>query len=128
MEAEQKLNLYITGFGRFGNIEINPAKLVVDNLKSKNDMKELEHLNIQYVKVIGVSIEECDESIQEIKIMIEEKKKLGQDKHLIINFGVADFQEKFCLEATAKNVMDFSIPDNNGNQCRNKAINSEKDI
>ena len=37
-------------------------------------------------------------------------------------------RDRFCLEGTAKNVMDFAAPDNNGNQFRNKVINSNLDI
>ena len=68
------------------------------------------------MKVVDVSIQDCDAHLAELKAMIVEKaKQPDSGRHLILNFGVAAHDPNFRLENRAKNILDFRCPDERGN-------------
>ena len=124
---ESKLRVYVTGFGKFGNIEHNPTTVLVEGLSKSAGLKcSLEHL-----EVAEVSIQGCENTLQKIGEKIEERSSQdggSNDKYLILNLGVAANRKDFCLEHRAKNIKDFRIPDMAQNQPKNERIDCSKNL
>ena len=70
-------------------------------------------IRIKFIKVVDVSIQDCDEAVSDIVSSILEAPK--DETHLILHFGVAAGRKCFSLENRAKNILDFRCPDERGN-------------
>ena len=115
---DNSLNLYVTGFGKFADILENPTTYIVRELQRKYEAKELE-VNIKYIKIVEVSIQDCDEALEQIVKVIQQEP---EGKHLIVHFGVAEDRDCYSIEHKAKNIMDFGCPDERGNNPLNTLI------
>ena len=60
------LNIYITGFGKFGNVQRNPTTDLVERMQYKRDAGELfmyENINFHSMEVLDVHIPACDDHL-----------------------------------------------------------------
>ena len=73
-----------------------------------------------------MSIQDCDEALERIYKLVNDGHS-SAEHHVVINFGVAASRRGFCLENIGKNIQDFSIPDERGNQPRNCSIDQGLD-
>ena len=112
------MTIHLTGFGKFGNIEDNPtmhhARFIEENLDKLGPPVAIDH-----IQIVGVSMEDCEDSLQQIRQKIEAS---DSSHHLILNMGVAAGRKNICLERIARNIADFRIPDMRGNKPRNQPI------
>ena len=61
----KKLNVYVTGFGKFGNILVNPTSILVGELKQA--LPQFTHINVCDIQVVEVSIQGCDEYLKFVR-------------------------------------------------------------
>ena len=116
------MHIYLTGFGKFGNILNNQTMVIVNHLKKlvEEGKFNVPGLDVQDLTVVDVDIQSCDAHVDKVKEMI--LKADPNQKYFILNFGVAAGDPKFRIECVAKNVMNFSIPDERGNTPMGKPI------
>ena len=112
----------MTGFGKFGDVVENPTTFLVNALQETVKECEVE-IHLEHSEVVDVSIQDCDVAIESIykKIAISAKEN-PEDRHIVMNLGVAARRPMFCLEAIGKNIKDFRFPDERGNQPLNEPI------
>ena len=99
----EKLKLYVTGFGAFGNVLTNPTSILVSKITENKTLLE-EVLNIEIVStdVLKVTMSEAEKYCDNIHNQLSS----NMDKntmHLVIHFGVAAKSTKIHLETIAKN-------------------------
>ena len=115
----------MTGFGKFGNVLENPTTKIVRALPEmcpSGATWELKH-----TEIVTVSIEECDAAMERIYAKVREVLDEAEH-HVVLNFGVATSRRTFDLEDTGRNIADFRIPDEGGNQPLNQCIDTTKTI
>ncbi|KAI9908390.1 hypothetical protein PsorP6_004684 [Peronosclerospora sorghi] len=106
----QKRDVYVTGFGKFGDVAENPTTLLVKNLA--------EHAKVTEAHVLEVSVKCCMETLANIYARAEERKR----PCILLHFGVSPDACTFLLEQAAYNIADFRIPDERGYVATNEAI------
>ena len=128
MEDKQIINLYITGFGPFDTITHNPTTEIVNDtdLCCLNEMDKFS-VNIEFKEVLDVGIESVNDAINKIHDLIQEHI-YDNSKNLIIHLGTDYSSSKIWLEKQAINWMNFTIPDNEGNQPENEKIDKKLKI
>jgi pyroglutamyl-peptidase len=94
--------LYITGFGKFANVETNPSMIIVEALRSCGTPLAAEACLKECFEVIHVSKTGIDEYFEQTHVASD---------HISIHFGVNSFAKSFLIEKNAYNQLDFSIPD-----------------
>lgn len=99
----------ITGFEPFGNSKLNPSALLVERL----DKERIPGVELHSI-VLPV---EFDQSVQILLQKIEECRP-----DFVISFGQAEGRTGITPEKVAINFDDARIPDNSGDQRRNKKI------
>lgn len=107
------MKILITGFDPFGSETINPSYEAVKRLP--DFINGVEIIKKQVPTVAYKSIEMVIEYIEEY------------DVDVVINLGQAGGRFNITLEKVAINLNDFRIPDNEGNQPINQAIDEEGD-
>lgn len=97
--------ILLTGFNAFGNLQINPSQVIVEEInRTKRDFK-----NIQlYTEILQTEFKASEEKI--IKLIEEIKPDI------VACLGVAITSNKFHLERVALNIDDTFEPDNIGYQ------------
>ena len=120
---------YCTGFGKFGPILQNPTTKLVEALPAlvNTSTENNRSLKLKHHEVITTAIQDCDEAIARIYEMVCASHGEA-DRHIIINFGVADGRPAFTLETLGKNCNIFSIPDEKGNTPVNQPIDNSQDL
>ena len=120
---------YCTGFGKFGQILHNPTSKLIEALPAllNTSNENNRSLKLKHHEIITVAIQDCDEAINRIYEMVCASHGEA-DRHIIINFGVADGRPAFTLETLGKNCKIFSIPDERGNTPVNEAIDTEQEL
>ena len=73
-----------------------------------------------------MAIQDCDDALSGLYNMVKECHGAA-DHHVIINFGVHDGSTQFKLENLGRNIKNFGVPDERGNQPRNETINCEQE-
>ncbi|MGB9833414.1 MAG: pyroglutamyl-peptidase I [bacterium] len=94
------MRILLTGFEPFGGYSVNPSQLLVEELASSDPGLEI------YTWVLPVKGKRVGE---ELKDALEEFKP-----QLVLSFGLAYNRPAISLERVAINLLDFSIPDNEG--------------
>jgi len=96
--------ILLTGFGPFGNIGVNPAQLLVEEIVRRGPLGDEIDLKVEILPVI------YDEATFQIQTLIREIQP-----DILISFGVAARRDKVCPERVALNLKDTRLPDNAGN-------------
>ena len=100
----------------------NPTTFIANKLIEKHASGDIytriPNLNIGFIKILVVSINDCDDGVAQIKQEIEAKIAAdGSKKFMILHFGVAAGRKFISLERQAKNVAHFNVcPDERGNK------------
>lgn len=103
------LKVLVTGFEPFGEVDVNPAQLVVETLAQKGvDGVEL------VTAVLPVDMHQAPLKLEEVVQQTQ--------PDAIVALGVAASREKICLERVFINLLDFGIPDNSGQQVHDQPI------
>ena len=121
------MNVYITGFGPFAGVKENPTSVLVGELIKNEQTAGYQGINIVDLSIVGVSIEDCDSHIQNVrdKIAQHSQSNPGQ-RYLILNLGVNPNETCFNLESRAQNMMNFGkTADNRGNTPNNVPIDQK---
>jgi pyrrolidone-carboxylate peptidase len=113
----EKINIYLTAYGPFMNIKINPSQLLCEKIilefnKEKNNKIFNEKCSIVKNEILNVNVDFVREKMQEFhKIIEEENKKLNGKEimHLLIHFGVHDGSSSLKLEKISKNFINDNI-------------------
>ncbi len=94
------MRILLTGFETFGEFPTNPSQLLVEELASLNFGFDV------YTRVLPVKGKMVEEELREA---LEKLKP-----QLVLSFGLAYSRAAISLERVAINLLDFSIPDNEG--------------
>ena len=116
METTNVVNLYLTGFGAFGSIANNPTTEIINEI----DLSSLEQLegytvNVKIREVVDVDIDSVNSALDHIQDALQDHVE-DNSRNLILHLGVNNSATQICLEKQAINLMNFSIPDMQGNQ------------
>ena len=119
------MHFYITGFGKFGDVLENPTSILVAKLpellalKIANDTtftdEQKKPFHLAHSEVLEVHMDECNDGLERMYDLISQNHSQA-DHHVVINFGVAAHRLAFDLEQVGRNICDFRIPDERGNQ------------
>jgi pyrrolidone-carboxylate peptidase len=118
--------LFVTGFGKFGKVLENPTTFLSKALPDLITEAKIENLNLHSTRVVTVSIEDCDEALEEIygeinQLQEEDSAKPDSERRhvFVLHLGVYQGSGRFNLELQGRNLKDFGIPDERGNNPRN---------
>lgn len=102
--------IYLTGFKKFANVDVNPTQLIAQHFEKQK------HPNIAKVTRLDVTTDEVDAYLKNIC------KDLGEDcknkKVLNLHLGVGP-NTAYHLEQCGYNLKDFRVPDNSGKTYKN---------
>nr|CCA26470.1 hypothetical protein TTHERM_00349070 [Albugo laibachii Nc14] len=107
------MDLYITGFGKFGDIIDNPSATIIQDIA--ND------LSLTEMQVIEVSVEG---SLQTLNAM-QSRALVRKKPCIFIHFGLHAEAKTIHLEKYAYNLADFRIPDERGQLIKQSLILSD---
>lgn len=102
--------VFLTGFGRFANVETNPTDKLVKSLTPEDCTK----FGIQYKEVLDVSCKTVDEWV--LKIKAEADKVSESTPVWFVHLGVGP-NKVYYLEQSAYNNKDIWCADNEGYTC-----------
>ncbi|KAG7377582.1 G protein-activated inward rectifier potassium channel 2 [Phytophthora pseudosyringae] len=106
----QKRDVYVTGFGKFGDILENPTTFLATKLA--------EHPNVTESHVLEVSAESCVEELADMYARAEERGR----PCIFLHFGVSAISRTLKLEQVGYNMADFRIPDERGYVAKDETI------
>ncbi|KAF1320452.1 putative pyroglutamyl peptidase, partial [Globisporangium splendens] len=113
--AQQKRDVYLTGFGKFGNIVENPTTHIVNAIA--------EDANVTEAVVLEVSAEGSLEMLAPLRKKAEESGR----PCIFLHLGVAASSTQFAFESFGYNLADFRIPDERGWVAQSVVINADED-
>ncbi|KAG6623167.1 putative cysteine protease family C15 [Phytophthora cinnamomi] len=108
--SAQKRDVYVTGFGRFGDILENPTTFLAKKLA--------EHPKVTEAHVLEVAAESC---VEELGMMHARAEGRGRPC-IFLHFGVSAIARTLKLEQVGYNVADFRIPDERGYVAKDEVI------
>jgi len=108
--------LYVTGFGKFGDVETNPTSVVLQSLKADGLPLAPEQCVKECIDVLHVSKNGIDEYLDTVHM---------SSKNISIHFGINNKATAFALERRAYNNMNFRIPDMAGYEPKEVCIDSD---
>ncbi len=133
-KKQKRVILFFTGFGKFGKVLENPTTHLSRALSKLLEAHPIDGVTLYQNYVVTVSIEHCDEALAEIygkiNALIEqnEKEQSEYDNHyVVLHMGVYQRSGQFNVEVQGKNIKNFGIPDENGNQPRDQCIWEDKE-
>jgi pyroglutamyl-peptidase len=106
----------------------NPTSKLSEAVQTILEKDPIENLKIHKNYVITVSIEHCDEALNDIYRQVNEILSIESNQNkkvLVIHFGVYKGCGSFQLEIQGRNIKNFGIPDENGNQPRDECIDNK---
>ncbi|KAJ0397263.1 hypothetical protein ATCC90586_008868 [Pythium insidiosum] len=112
LRGAQRRDVYLTGFGKFGDILENPTTFLVQKLADDENVTE--------AKVLEVSAEGSLEMLAPLRAKAEASGRPCIFLHLGVNAG----STQFALERIGYNVADFRIPDERGWVAKQEVIAS----
>ena len=120
----EKILIYLTGYGPFHDIKINPSQLLAEMIYDRKDLisSMFTNISIDLLKIMEVDCSYVDENVKTLYESIEKNQDSSTMK-LIIHFGVNVNIEapKFNLETRGINYIKDGLS-------RNGKINSSMDI
>ena len=96
--------IYVTGFGKFGDVDTNPTTELVSKLRSTG----AETLDVIPIEPLVVDVANCNRCLTELPPCCE--------NDIIVHLGVNARADKINIERCAYNNMTFRIPDESGYQ------------
>ncbi|KAG6949814.1 hypothetical protein JG687_00014608 [Phytophthora cactorum] len=112
--SAQKRDVYLTGFGKFGDILENPTTFLAKKLA--------EHPKVTESHVLEVSKESCEEELAEMYARAENRGR----PCIFLHFGVSAISRSLKLEQVGYNVADFRIPDERGYVAKDEVIHEDE--
>uniref|UniRef100_A0AAV1T1W9 Pyrrolidone-carboxylate peptidase n=1 Tax=Peronospora matthiolae TaxID=2874970 RepID=A0AAV1T1W9_9STRA len=103
-------DVYVTGFGKFGNMLENPTTLLAEKLSG--------HPKVTETHVLEVSAAGCKQTLADVYARAEERGR----PCVFLHFGVSATARTLLLEQVGYNVADFRIPDERGHVAKNEVI------
>ncbi|KAL4125693.1 hypothetical protein PRIC2_009274 [Phytophthora ramorum] len=108
--SSQKRDVYVTGFGKFGDILENPTTFLAKRL--------VDHPKVTEAHVLEVATESCVEALGDMYARAEERGR----PCIFLHFGVSAISRSLKLEQVGYNMADFRIPDERGYTAKNEII------
>ena len=123
-----KVFFYVTGFGKFCGVSENPTSIMVRDLPTILPLQNCDGklFQLAHVEVLTVAIEDCDEALERIYQIVLTHYD-SAEHHVILNLGVAANRQGFALEKTGKNIKNFRVADERGNQPKNVPIDGQRE-
>jgi len=104
ISSSDKIKLYLTGYGPFGDIKENPSQLLVDYLEDLNKKGEFptfgDKIELIFTHILDVNVESVQNHLKEINDIVSSEP---DNSHLIIHFGVDAGIDCIDLENVARN-------------------------
>lgn len=94
-----KVRLYVTGFGKFGDIIENPTTFLIKALPQILEKHPIKKLELCEARIVTVSCVKVDAMLKDYKQLIEENPPAEDEKIVVVHFGVAEGRGEFCLES-----------------------------
>lgn len=105
--------LYVTGFGKFGDVETNPTSEVLEYIRGEGISLAPEYCVKECIDVLHVSKKGIDEYFDTVHV---------SSNNISIHFGINSRSTCFNMERYAYNNMDFRIPDMCGDEPKMQCI------
>ncbi|KAG3113972.1 hypothetical protein PI124_g5362 [Phytophthora idaei] len=112
--SAQKRDVYLTGFGKFGDILENPTTFLAKKLA--------EHPKVTESHVLEVSKESCEKELAAMYARAEDRGR----PCIFLHFGVSAISRSLKLEQVGYNVADFRIPDERGYVAKDEVIHEDE--
>ena len=114
----QRRNLYITGFGSFGDIEANPTQQIVEYLQEED---------------FGIDGYDCSFNVLHVSTggvddYLDEREACVKPGNINVHIGVHGKATRFALEKFCYNNKDFRIPDSSGKQPEKEPIDASMEL
>lgn len=106
------IQILLTGFEPFGDNEVNPTEVVVNSF----DLFELDSLP-QEILLDRVVLPVDTSAPDVLDDLLRETKY-----DIVVHLGLHEKAEGLKIETQGKNILDFRIPDNKGEQIKGKSI------
>lgn len=110
------LIIYVTGYGPFKEIKVNPSEILANYFSSRKTELELLHPNgsivVKYVSILKVSVSYVDRQMKKIHSMIQQDLQASKDSMiLLIHIGYEPNREEalIYLENVARNEVDDDL-------------------
>lgn len=104
--------ILLTGFEPFGGIPVNPTEKIVRALEKEAREKGITGLDVRVLPVTA----DASDIINEL---------LTNEYDFVVHLGLHGKIDDFALERVAINLDDYRIPDNDGNQVRDRPIDPD---
>ena len=117
------VQFFITGFGPFHGVTINPTTILIKKLNDYIQAKSIKNIQTQILETSVSCVRlELNQYFQQIKLSIEQKSNRNQANYVAIHLGVAYNSKHIRLEKCAYNEASFRVPDMQGFQPHNACI------
>jgi pyroglutamyl-peptidase len=116
--------LFVTGFGPFAGVEVNPTTLLIDQLREAQAAGKLP-VCIERMDVLEVSVPAVTEYVESMKQHVDQA---SSGPVFYVHFGVNGGGQVVHLERFAYNCADFRVPDQRGLQPRASPIEPSKPL
>jgi pyroglutamyl-peptidase len=111
--------LYLTGFGKFGDVETNPTSELIAAFKADHAPLAPNNCVKECLDVLHVSKAGIDDYFDSVHVA---------SNNISIHLGINNKASKFVLEQYAYNCMNFRIPDEAGYQPEMEKIDEIQDL
>ena len=111
---ESQPRILVTGFEPFGDMKINPTEKLVAELHDRLDPEVGANVEIMVLPVTS-----------EASVLVNEQLANGYD--IVLHLGLHVKIDDFAIERIGINIDDYRIPDNRGDQIRDRIIDPNGD-
>ena len=116
MRSSPRVRFFITGYGKFADVDVNPSGRLVENFVAAD-----EHRAELYDVASCVVLHSSNASILTYLNSLESPTNDSDFVDVFLSIGVRDNISTICLEKNAFNEMDYPFPDEDGVQPRDGA-------
>ncbi|TMW60837.1 hypothetical protein Poli38472_000879 [Pythium oligandrum] len=114
LRGAQRRDVYLTGFGKFGDIVHNPTTFIVEEVA--------QDANVTEALVLEVSADGSLDMLAPLRLKAEERGR----PCIFLHLGVAASAKQFRLERVGYNLADFRIPDERGWVAKEQIIDQDE--
>jgi PTH2 family peptidyl-tRNA hydrolase len=132
--APSKLVFYVTGFGRFRGVEVNPsssiARRIVEEYRLNAPPRQAPYnlVEIRESRILEVSGGGVDEYVASLRTALTSSVDGDSAVYVLLHFGVAAGAPSFALEQSSYNTADFRVPDERGVQAAKAPIDPDEPL
>ena len=125
---EHQVIFYVSGFGPFANVEVNPTNVVVEQylraaLEARAAHDELlRRVRLATADVLEVSTVGAEDALESVAEEIARRHVPGKTSHVLLHFGLAAGTKSFNIEQMAVNEARFRVPDQRGLQLTDEPV------